>query len=336
MRFKLKPVSEQVMVITGASSGIGLATARAAAKAGAKVVLAARNAEALFEIEQEIRAAGGQARHVATDVTSRADIEALASAAIDWYGRFDTWVNDAGVGIFGKLDEIPEDDHRHLFDTNFWGLVNGSLVAAHHLKALGGGAIVNLGSVVSDIGFPVQGMYSASKHAVKGFTDAFRMELREEGAPVAVSLIKPAAIDTPFTVHARNYLEGKPGLPPPVYLPLDVAAAILHAAAHGRRDYFVGGGGKIMSGLNKILPELVDWFGAHIVTKQSRAAGPSGRDDDGSLQQAGADGETQGDSARFVRPSIMTAASVNPMLTGAAIAAVGLGVVSLLARSNRS
>jgi short-subunit dehydrogenase len=335
MRVKLKPVSEQVIVITGASSGIGLATARAAAKAGAKVVLAARNAEALFNIEQEIRAAGGEARHVPTDVTKREDVEALASSALDFYGKFDTWVNDAGVGIFGKLAEISDEDHRQLFDTNFWGLVNGTLVAARHLKELGGGAIVNLGSVVSDIGFPVQGMYSASKHAVKGFTDAFRMELQEEGAPIAVSLIKPAAIDTPFTLHARNYLDGKPDLPPPVYTPEDVAAAILHAAGHGRRDYFVGGAGKVMSGLNKLLPDLVDWFGANVVTKQSRSTEPSGRDDGGSLRTPTADGQTRGDSDRLVRASAYTAASVNPMLTGAALAAIGIGVVGVLTRSNQ-
>ena len=336
MRVKLKPVSEQVMVITGASSGIGLATAKAAAKAGAKVVLASRNAKALFEIERDIRAAGGEARHVPTDVTSRQEIEALASAALDLYGTFDTWVNDAGVGIFGKLSEIADEDHRLLFDTNFWGLVNGSLVAARHLKELGGGAIVNLGSVVADIGFPVQGMYSASKHAVKGFTDALRMELQEDGAPITVSLIKPAAIDTPFTVHARNYLDGKPALPPPVYTPEDVAAAILHAASHGRRDYFVGGAGKLMSGLNKLLPEIVDWFGANIVTKQSRADEPSGRDDSGALYETAGGGKTRGDTDRTARPSVYTAASVNPVLTGAAIAAVGIGVVSLLTRSNRS
>src|SRR4029079_1622040 len=103
------------------------------------------------------------------------------------------WVNNAGTSIFGKLEEISEDDHRRLFDINFWGLVSGSLVAAKHLRRRGG-AIINLGSVASDNALPLQGMYSATKHAIKAFTDALRMELEAEGAPVSVTLIKPTSI----------------------------------------------------------------------------------------------------------------------------------------------
>lgn len=337
MRIKLKPLAEQVIVITGATSGIGLATAKAAAKRGAKVVLAARNAEELFQTEQDIRSAGGEAVHVVTDVANRAEVEALASAAADAYGSFDTWVNNAGLSIFGRMAEIPEADHRQLFDVNFWGLVNGTLVAAEHLKTFGGGAIINLGSVVSDIGFPIQGMYSASKQAVRGFTDAFRMELQAEGAPISVTLIKPNSIDTPFTSHARNYLQGKPELPPQVYHPDDVADAILHAAEHGGRDYYIGGAGRLFSGLNAVAPWLVDWFGANLVTRLSERDEPAGRPPEGNLHQPTEDGEEQGDTSRFVRRSVYTKASLkaaeHPVLTGAAIAALGLGALSLLGRN---
>ena len=206
MAISLKPLHEQVMVITGASSGIGLATALAAAKKGAKVVLASRNKEALQKVEQQISKEGGTAMHVVADVGRREDVQKIADAAIAKYGGFDTWVNNAGITVYGRLEEVSEEDHRRLFDTNFWGVVSGSQIAARHLKNKGG-AIINLGSVLSDASVPIQGMYSASKHAVKGFTDALRLELKEEGAGISITLIKPSAIDTPYTQHAKNYTD---------------------------------------------------------------------------------------------------------------------------------
>src|SRR5579871_141802 len=178
MAVSLKPLSEQVIVITGASSGIGLATALAAAEAGARVVLASRNGDALADVARRINSSGGRAVHVVADVANRADLERVAQTALSAFGRFDTWVNNAGVSIWGRLEEVHETDSRRLFDVNFWGVVHGSLVAVGYLKQRGG-ALVNLGSVASDSAIPIQGMYAASKHAVKGFTDALRMELEE-------------------------------------------------------------------------------------------------------------------------------------------------------------
>jgi len=173
MSVKLKPVSEQVIVITGASSGIGLATARAACEQGARVVLAARNGEALAKIEQELTAAGGQAAHVVCDVADRSAVERVARTAVQRFGGFDTWVNNAGVGLWARLEDVTEADARRLFDTNFWGLVHGCQVALPTLKARGG-ALINVGSELSDVAVPIQGIYVASKHAVKGYTDALR------------------------------------------------------------------------------------------------------------------------------------------------------------------
>ena len=335
MRVELKPLAEQVIVITGASSGIGLATAMAAASQGAKVVLSSRNEAALAELEKLIRAEGGEAIHVVADVSRSEDIEALAAATIGAYGSFDTWVNNAGQGLYGRLDEVSEEDHRQLFDVNFLGLVNGTIVAARHLKASGGGAIINLGSVVADIGFPIQGMYSASKHAIKGFTDAFRMEMANESAPISVMLIKPSAIDTPFPRHAKTYLENTPTLPPPVYMPQDVAEAILYAAVHGGRDYYIGGGGKLMSSLNKHLPGIVDWFGANFVPKQSVKKEKLDRDPKGTLSSPGLDGESRGDADGLVRRSAYTKAVEHPVLTGAALAALALGAIGMVSRNGR-
>src|ERR1700712_245173 len=179
MKISLKPISEQVIVITGASSGIGLATARMAAAKGAKLVLASRNEEALKTIVRDLESTGGRAIYVVTDVSKRGDIEELAKVAIDAYGGFDTWVNDAGQGLFGKLEEGSDADHRQLFDINFWGVVYGSTTALKTLKKRGG-ALINLGSVASDIAFPIQGMYATTKHAIKAFTGGLRRELAAE------------------------------------------------------------------------------------------------------------------------------------------------------------
>ncbi|MFC7195021.1 SDR family oxidoreductase [Halosimplex aquaticum] len=226
----LKPLDEQVMVVTGATSGNGLATARMAADRGASLVLAARSEDALDELTHEIAEEGGDAVYVVADVSDRNDVEQIAAVAEDTYGGFDTWVNNAGKFIYGRLDETPVSDMRELFEVNVWGLLYGSLVAAEHLKDRGGGAIINVGSVVSERAMILQGAYTASKHAVKGFTDTLRMELEEEGAPVSVTLVKPAAIDTPYPEHAKNYTDSQVTLPPPVYAPETVARAICNAA----------------------------------------------------------------------------------------------------------
>jgi NADP-dependent 3-hydroxy acid dehydrogenase YdfG len=127
-----------VIVITGASSGIGLATAESAARKGAKLVLAARSEQTLNESARRINEAGGEAIAVVCDVASREQVERVADAAVKRFGRIDTWINDAGVSIYGRLDEVCEEDSRRLFDTNFWGVVNGSLAALPHLKRHGG------------------------------------------------------------------------------------------------------------------------------------------------------------------------------------------------------
>jgi len=256
---KLKKISEQVMVITGATSGIGLATARKAAQQGAKLVVVARNEGALKPLVEELHQGGHEAIYVVADVGNEKDVKKIAKAATDQFGHVDTWINNAGVSIFGRLEEVTEEDSRRLFDTNFWGIVHGSLAASRLMKGRGG-AIINLGSEVSDTAIPLQGMYSASKHAVKGFTDALRMELEEEGAQISVTLIKPGSIDTMYVEHAKNYMETEPTLPPPVYSPEVVADAILYAAEHQRRDIYVGAAARVFSAGSYYMPRIVDKF----------------------------------------------------------------------------
>lgn len=332
MNITLKPLNQQVIVITGASSGIGLATARAASKKGAKVVLASRNKEALAKIEQELIQEGGQAIYVVADVGNREDVQQIAAAAMQHFGGFDTWVNDAGVSIYGRLEYVSEEDSRRLFDTNFWGVVSGSLIAANLLKSRGG-AIINIGSELSDLGIPLQGMYAASKHAVKGFTDSLRMELEEEKAPISVTLIKPAGINTPYTEHAKNYTDHELTLPPPVYEPEEVANAILHAAVHPQRDIYVGSSSKVMSSLNKHAPGVVDWVNEKFMTSlQLRDERAQPRED--SLHQAGSDGKVHGNYKGHVRKtSLYTRASLHPVVTSALVAAAGTAAVAYLGRN---
>ena len=258
MTVALKPISEQVMVITGASSGIGLATALLAAERGAAVVLTARSGDTLANVAKQVRAAGGRAIHVVADVAEREQLQAVADEAIGTFGRIDTWVNDAGVSIYGRLDEVTEEDSRRLFDVNFWGVVNGSLIALPYLKR-SGGALINLGSEVSESFIPLQGMYAATKHAIKGFTDALRVEIVEvDKAPVSITLIQPTAVDTPYPQHARNYMSEEPKLPSPQIDPRRVAEAILDAAAHPRRAVKVGAVSKINTFVAKFAPRIAD------------------------------------------------------------------------------
>lgn len=273
---KLKPLSEQVIVITGATSGIGLATARLAAEQGAAVVIAARNEDALNALAAEIRGKGGRAEPVVADVADMAQVEAISAAAIAAFGGFDSWCNNAGVAIFGSLEDIPLEDQRRLFDVNYWGVVHGTLVAARHLKGKGG-AIVNTGSVLSDRSMALQGPYSASKFAIKGVTEAFRTEFLAENYPISVTLIKPGPIDTPYMEHARN-LMGTTGTrnPPPSYHPRVVARGILYACEHQVRDLVVGAGGLAVSAIGRLAPKLTDLVMSKIA-KPSQTSSQPGR-----------------------------------------------------------
>lgn len=294
--FKHKPLDKQVIVITGASSGIGLCTAVLAAERGARVILAARNEETLVHVREHIAAAGWEAECRMTDVSDAKDVRALAEFAVATYGGIDTWVNNAGVAIYGRLDEVSEEDSRKLFDINFWGVVNGSLAALPYLTPYGG-ALINMGSEVSDAVVPLQGMYSASKHAVKGFTDALRVEVEEvDKSPVTITLIQPTAVDTPYPDHARNYMDREPQLPTPRIDPQQVAEAILKAAVEGGRYVKVGMMSTINTTTSKLMPALADKMSAKQVDRQQRERPPA--HPQGTLYEAGGEGRIHGTGSR--------------------------------------
>ncbi|HYJ10977.1 MAG TPA: SDR family oxidoreductase [Polyangiaceae bacterium] len=296
MSAALKPISEQVIVITGASSGIGLATALEAAKRGAKVVLAARSQQTLANVVSRIQDAGGQATAAVADVSRREDVERIAEVALARFGRVDTWVNNAAVSAYGRLEQHQEHDARRIFDVNFWGVVHGSMVALPLLRR-NGGALINVGSEVSEAVAPIQGIYSASKHAVKGYTDTLRIELMEAGEEqISITLIQPTAVDTPFPQHARNYMPEEPKLPSPQIDPQDVAEAILNAAQKPERDVKVGGTAVLKTSMAKLAPSLSDKMATKVIDQQK--ADEPARDPAGTLYKAGESGYTRGSEAR--------------------------------------
>jgi len=325
MSVKLKKLNDQTIVVTGATSGIGLVTARMAAERGAKLLLMARTEAALIKLADELRADGSVAEYVVTDVGDPGQVRHAAEVALERFGGFDTWVNNAGVSIYGKIEDVSLEDHHKLFDTNYWGLVHGSLVAAEHLKSRGG-AIINVGSALSDRAIPIQGTYCASKHAVKGFTDVFRMELEHDGAPISMTLIKPASMDTPYRQHAKNYLPNEPKNPAPVYAPKLVAEAILFAAEHPVRDLYVGGAGKALATAAFLAPRLLDKVMEARMFDAQKEDFPSNSPHQGLYAPAGSLLERGGYSGHVAKSSLYTTATEHPLVTGGLIAA-GFGLI---------
>jgi short-subunit dehydrogenase len=255
-----KPLAEQVVVITGASQGIGRETALQLAMRGTSVVLAARNEEALRELSRQVERLGGLAEPVVTDVADPEDVDRLARRAIERFGRIDTWVNNAAVSIYATAEQLEPEEMERVVAVNLLGQMYGARAAISHLKRNGGGTIINVGSALSVRAIPLQSAYVASKHGVKGFTEALRLELAHEKAGIEVVLILPSSINTPLFNFARSKLGVQPMPVPPVYEPRVVAAAICHAAEHGGRDIVVGGAGKLLTVAQWLSPSLLDRY----------------------------------------------------------------------------
>jgi short-subunit dehydrogenase len=332
MRPTLKLLHEQVVLITGASSGIGRQSAIRFARAGASVILVSRNPEALGEVVEEIGRLGGEAIAATADVADMDQLKSAAEKGAARFGRIDTWVNNAGVGMYTRILGTDVADDRRLFETNFWGVVNGSRLAVPYLVSAGGGALINVGSEVSEVSVPVQGMYSTSKHAVRGFTDALREEVLHDKLPVSVTLIKPAAINTPFPHHAKNNFDRDATLPSPVYAVNVVADQILHAATHGGREVFAGGGGWLMARLFQHFPRLADRYLASSAFDQQLADRPADHSNEGLYSSRGfhrAEGDVDRDR-HVQRVSLHGMASRHPV-AALCVAAAGAAAVGLLA-----
>ena len=235
-----KPLSEQSVVVVGASSGIGRATALAFARKGARVTVAARSADDLTSLVAEITGAGGTATAVPTDVAEPDQLRELATRAAAAHGGIDTWVNAAAVSVYGRVEEITPQEYERVLRVNLLGQVFGTQAALPHLRSAGGGVLIGIASVESYRAVPLHAPYTMSKFGVRAFYDTLRLELAEEGSPVAVTSILPPGVDTPLFEHARTYQAEMPKPPPPVYAPEVVAAAVVRAAVKPTREVPIG------------------------------------------------------------------------------------------------
>ncbi len=323
MPVRLKPLSEQVIVVTGATSGIGRATAEAAVAAGARVVMTARNAGELAAAQAQLGAE--RVATIAVDIAEDDATDRIAAAAVERFGGFDTWVNNAAAVNIGRAADTPVADMRRGFDVGYWGTVRGTLTALAHLRTRGG-AIVNLGSIESDRAVLLQSNYSAMKHAVKGFTEALRTEILADRLPVSLTLIKPAAMHTPFPEHAHNDTDHPLTLPPVIYDPRLTARAILFAAEHPRRTLSVGGTGVLATILAVHFPHATDRllaaFGEALQTFDKPA--PADRDDN--LWQPRADAIDSRQDVYVRRQSLWLEAQLHP---GLALGLAGLAAAGL-------
>jgi short-subunit dehydrogenase len=255
-----RPLGQQVVVITGASQGIGRETALQMATRGAAVVVAARNGEALRELASQVERLGGQAEVAVTDVANANQVEELAQRAMDRFGRIDTWVNNAAVSIYAPVEQLEPAEMERLVSVNLLGQMYGAKAAIPRMRAQGGGTIINVGSALSERAVPLQSAYVATKHGVQGFSEALRLEQMHDESGIEVVLILPSSINTPLFNVARSKLGVQPMPVPPVYEPRVVAEAICQAAEHGGREIVVGGWGKLLTVGQWLSPTLLDRY----------------------------------------------------------------------------
>lgn len=313
---KARPIAQQCVVITGSTSGIGRTTARMAMERGASVVLNARSEDECREVADELKSVSDRVDWIAGDVADEDTHRKLLEKARGRFNGVDTWVNNAGVSIYGRFEKVPVEDMRKLFDTNLWGLVHGCKTAIGAMRQ-SGGVIINIGSTLSDRSIPLQGIYCASKQAVKGLTDSIRMEVERDNLPIAMVLVKPGSIDTLYPEHARNYMDHEPTLPPPVYGPEVVARVILHVAEHPKRERYAGGGGRAVGMLEKVAPRagdhLMEWS---MFDPQStdRPSTPSRRDALDAPTRAAERGDLKGR-----RRSVYSTAGRHPVASAGAV-----------------
>lgn len=254
-----RPIKDSVIVITGASSGIGRATALEFAKQGATLLLAARREAALQDVAAECNRLGGQALAVPTNVTDEEAVKALASRAIDTFGRLDVWVNNAAVTLFARFEEAPSEVFRQVIETNLFGYVHGARAALPYFREQGSGILINVDSVVGVGTQPYTSAYVMTKYAIRGLAGCLRMELHLDNASdIHICTVMPATIDTPLFQHAANYTGRATKAMNPVYPAEQVADAIVGLVERPQREVIVGQAGYLMVAQSTFVPEIYE------------------------------------------------------------------------------
>lgn len=260
--FKSSPAaaapSSGVVIITGGTSGIGRCTANLFSRHGWRVGLIARGWAGLDAARDELECAGVQAEAVSADVANAQAVEDASDELEALLGPIDVWVNCAGNGVFGRFLSVPDEEFRRVTEVTYNGTVNGTRAALRKMLPRDRGTIINICSGIAHHGMPLLSSYSGAKHAVRGFTDSIRGELRQDRAKVRITIIYPPAVNTPFFSHAVTYMEKPPRPMDPVYQPDVVAKAVLRAAARPRARVQVGGVTKLFGVFSALAPGLID------------------------------------------------------------------------------
>jgi NAD(P)-dependent dehydrogenase (short-subunit alcohol dehydrogenase family) len=257
MKMRLKPLHEQVVVLVGATSGIGRETAFRMSERGARLVLSARSEIELDDLVEQLQRRGGQAAAIAADVSDFEEVNGVAEHAINIYGRIDTWVNLAAVSVYAPLIDTTPEEFKRVIDVTLLGQSYGAMAALPHMMDKGG-AIIFISSVAARRSMPLQSAYSAAKYGVRAFADSLRLELLHDQVPVSVTNIMPSSVNTPFFEKSLTRLGVKPRPIPPVYDAKVVANAIMFAAEHPVREMYAGGAGKSLGLLQRVFPPIAD------------------------------------------------------------------------------
>ncbi len=250
----------QVVVVTGASAGVGRATAQAFARRGAHVGLLARGRAGLEGAKQDVERLGGKALVLPTDVSDPDQVEAAAEAVEREFGPIDVWVNDAMCSVFSPVKEMTAADYRRVTEVTYLGFIHGTLAALKRMLPRDRGAIIQVGSALAYRGIPLQSAYCAAKHAIQGFCDSLRSELIHDRSNVKLTMVQMPALNTPQFDWVKSRLPRKAQPVPPIYQPEVAAEAIYWAAHHYRREWYVGGSTVVAIVGNKIAPGLGDWY----------------------------------------------------------------------------
>jgi NAD(P)-dependent dehydrogenase (short-subunit alcohol dehydrogenase family) len=259
-----RKLEDSVVVITGASSGIGRATAHALAEHGASVVLAARSEESLQEAAQECEEIGGRALVVPTDVSDKEAVQNLARQAADHFGRIDVWVNNAGVMAYGYFEQIPDETYRQVIETNLFGAIYGARAALPYFREQGSGVLINVSSLWGRMFSPYVSAYTTSKFGVRTFSESLREALADEKG-IDVCTILPQSVDTPIFRHAANY-SGRDAKPvPPIADSGRVVRAILRCIDHPQREVSVGFVGHLEAIIQETMPGPFNWLAPYVM-----------------------------------------------------------------------